>query len=131
MLLPAYLRVLSALWPTTFPVHPNWKSDETHEAYWSHTASLEHIDPVAVGGTETEDNWITTSMARNQVRSRYTLDSLGWKIMPRALLADWDGGVRTFVDLLHANPALLESAHGAYLRRWQLTVTQAEIIDQQ
>ncbi len=119
LLLSAYLRALSVLWPETFPYHPNWKSDEAHEAYWTHTASLEHIDPVSIGGVEAEDNWITTSMARNQVRSRYSLEALGWKVQPRNPLPDWDGGLETFFDLLKAQPALREGAHSVYFKRWQ------------
>ncbi len=86
LLLPAYLRALSVLWPEAFPYHPNWKSDETHEAYWTHTASLE---------------------------------ALGWKVQPRNPLPDWDGGLKTFFDLLEAQPALLKGAHSAYFKRWQ------------
>jgi len=62
---------------------PSWKAEETRRAYWLQTASLEHLDPVCVGGPEQLDNWATTSMARNQVRSRFALESLGWAIRPR------------------------------------------------
>lgn len=127
LVLPAYLRALSCLWPEVVPYHPNWKSDETHEAYWTHTASLEHIDPVAIGGIEAEDNWITTSMARNQVRSRYSLEALGWQVQPRNPLADWDGGIRAFNALLKAYPALLDGPHRTYLERWQ-SLTNSELI---
>lgn len=119
LLLPAYLRALSALWPETFPYHPNWKSEYTHEAYWSHSASLEHIKPVAIGGIEADDNWITTSMARNQLRSRFSLEKLGWQVLPRAPLADWDGGRLALISLLDAFPHLLDGAHSAYLARWR------------
>ena len=122
LVLPAYLRALSALWPEIVPYHPNWKSDETHEAYWTHTASLEHIDPVAVGGAGAEGNWITTSMARNQVRSRYSLEALGWQVQPRDPLSDWDGGVQALLKLLAAHTALLDGQHGAYLARWRSLV---------
>ncbi len=120
LLFPPYLRVLSALWPDAFPYHPNWKSELTHAAYWSHTASLEHVASVAIGGAEAEDNWITTSSARNMVRSRYSLDALGWTVLRREPLPDWDGGLQTFRDLLQAHPDLLDSAiHGAHLKLWQ------------
>ena len=122
LVLPAYLRALSARWPEVVPYHPNWKSDETHEAYWSHTASLEHIDPVAIGGAEAEGNWITTSMARNQVRSRYSLEALGWRVQPRHPLKDWDGGLEAFLAILDAFPSLLVGPHGTYLSRWQKLV---------
>lgn len=119
LVLPAYLRALSVLWPEVVPYHPNWKSDKTHEAYWTHTASLEHIDAVAVGGAEAEGNWITTSMARNQVRSRYSLEALGWKVQPRCSTNEWDGGLKAFLELLDRYPELLNSRHGAYFKQWR------------
>jgi hypothetical protein len=119
LLFPPYLRALSAIWPEAFPYHPHWKSEVTHEAYWTHTASLEHVEPVAIGGAEAEDNWITTSGARNQVRSRYSLEALRWKVGPRCPLPDWDGGLRAFIDLLEVHPALLEGPDGAHFKKWQ------------
>ncbi|MBI1651175.1 hypothetical protein [Hyphomicrobium sulfonivorans] len=122
LLLPAYLRALSALWPETVPYHPNWKSEETHEAYWSHTASLEHINPISIGGAEAGGNWITTSMARNQLRSRFSLEALGWQVQPRSPLSDWDGGVGALLSLLKAHPNLLEGPHGTYLKKWRTLI---------
>lgn len=117
---PPYLRALSALWPEKFPYHRNGKSEITHIAYWSHLASLEHVEPVATGGPEAEDNWITTSMARNMVRSRFSLAALDWTVKPRAPLSDWDGGVGAMLDLLRAYPHLLDDEkHGMALRQWQ------------
>lgn len=124
LLFPPYLRVLSALWPETFPYHSNWKSEVTHAAYRSHTVSLEHVEPVAIGGAEAEDNWITTSAARNQVRSRFSLDALGWQIQPRNPLPNWDGGLRSFLRLLEAHGELLEGPHGPYLKQWQKLVRE-------
>jgi hypothetical protein len=117
-----YLTALSGIWPATFPAHPHGKSDEAHEAYWTHFASVEHLDPVSTGGMETADNWITTSMARNQVRSRYSLEALGWKVQPRDPLPDWDGGLQAFLKLLEAFPALL--SQGSYLKRWHKLVLE-------
>lgn len=120
---PGYLTALSAAWPETFPAHPNWKADAAHDVYWTHSASLEHVDPVSIGGAESEENWITTSMARNQVRSRYPLQRLGWEICPRAAPADWDGGLAQFRVLLERYPKLLsDQPWGGYLRRWHLAI---------
>ena len=110
-----YLWAISALWPDTFPAHPHGKSDEAHEAFWTHFASVEHLDPIATGGTETEDNWITTSMARNQVRSRYSLEALGWKVQQRTPLREWDGGIATFLELFDRFPELRATPR---LKRW-------------
>lgn len=123
LVFPGYLTLLSAVWPETFPGHPNWKTDAAHDAYWTHSASLEHLDPVASGGAETDDNWITTSMARNQVRSRYPLQSLGWTVQARARRDDWDGGLGQFKRLIANRPELLShAAWGRYLERWHRAV---------
>lgn len=120
---PGYLTCLSAVWPETFPAHPNWKADAAHDVYWTHSASLEHVDPVSVGGAEAEENWITTSMARNQVRSRYPLQSLGWEVRPRAATSDWDGGLAQFRVLLERYPKLLcDQSWGSNLKRWDSVV---------
>lgn len=119
LLLPAYLRVLSALYPDAFPYHQNWKAEETHPAYWSHTASLEHVEPVSVGGAEHLDNWVTTSMARNQVRSRFALESLGWAVRPRSTDSDWDGGISAFIALSDTDGVLTNPHHGSYIARWR------------
>ncbi len=124
-----YLTALSALWPEAFPAHPHGKSDEAHDAYWSHFASVEHVDPVSIGGKESKDNWITTSMARNQVRSRYSLHALGWSIRARERSDDWDGGTSLFIQLIQAHPGLLDDARwGQYLRRWHKIVPTQEAL---
>jgi hypothetical protein len=57
------------------------------------------------------------------VRSRYHLDSLGWTVLRREPLLDWDGGLQAFHDLLQAHPELLDDrVHGAHLKRWQKIV---------
>lgn len=122
LLFSGYLWALSALWPETFPTHPHGKSDEAHEAYWTHFASVEHLDPISTGGSETADNWITTSMARNQVRSRYSLEALGWQVQARCSSSEWDGGLNAFVKLVDRYPELLKGRYGPYLNRWKKLV---------
>ena len=111
---------MSVLWPETFPTHPNWKTEECHDAYWSHTASLDHVEPVSVGGKEAADNWVTTSAARNMVRSRFSLDSLGWAPGPRQPSDGWDGGVQLFLAMMECHRSKLErSERGKYLLKWE------------
>lgn len=124
LLLPAFLRTLSALYPYAFPYHPNWKSEETHPAYWWHTASLEHVTPNSIGGAEHRDNWVTTSMARNQVRSRFSLEVLGWKLHPRSVGNEWDGGVGAFIALSGADDVETHPLHGSYIIRWRKLVLE-------
>ena len=45
------LNVLSRLFPIEFPTHVGWKIGVIHPAYWSHSTTLEHIVPMARGGS--------------------------------------------------------------------------------
>lgn len=118
LFLPQFLRAVGLLWPRTVPWQRNGKAQHTHEANWTHMASLEHVEPNSVGGAESEENWITTSMGRNQVRSRYPLEHLGWRILPREPLADWDGGCQAFVGLVERYPQILTDSGSNDLARW-------------
>ena len=119
------MTTLSSLWPETFPAHKHGKAELSHDAYWTHFASLEHVDPAAIGGADKKDNWITTSMARNQVRSRYQLADLVWSIQPRNVDPSWDGGVKHFLGLLEAYPSMKQNPEwGRYLARWERLVRE-------
>ena len=54
LILPPVLRVLSAVMPSEFPFHRNWKMIETHQAYWELFPTLDHIVPIARGGADRE-----------------------------------------------------------------------------
>lgn len=88
---PAVLRVLSKLLPHHIPFHRNWKMTETHPAYWELVPTIDHIIPVALGGIDSEENWVTTSMLRNAAKANWTLDELGWKLLPPGDFSQWDG----------------------------------------
>lgn len=129
LFLPAYLVTLSTLWPSIFPAHRNGKAELAHDAYWTHIASLEHVDPIATGGRDSDENWITTSMARNQVRSRYPLETLEWTILPISQCPEWDGGLRNFMKLIDLYPNLLAHPNwGSYLTRWRKAVLKCEAV---
>lgn len=67
---PAVLRLLSRLLPRDFPYHPNWKMTETHPAYWEVIPTIDHIVPIARGGSDSEDNWVLRpccGMPRNPI----------------------------------------------------------------
>jgi hypothetical protein len=44
------MRLLSELFPEQFPYHRNWKTSETHQAYWSVSATHDHVVPLSRGG---------------------------------------------------------------------------------
>ena len=115
LIFPGVLRLLSLHLPTDFPFHPNWKMSETHEAYWELSATVDHVVPVTRGGANSEENWVTTSMRRNSAKANWTLEELGWTLLPPGRLDDWDGLLSWFRNHLHRNQQFLANSH---VRRW-------------
>lgn len=98
---PGALRLLSLLLPEEFPAHPNWKMSESHIVYWELFPTIDHVLPVARGGADDESNWVTTSMLRNSAKSNWTLEELGWELLPAGDFNEWDGlsdWFRSYVD---------------------------------
>jgi len=58
LVFPGTLRLLSRLLPSEFPYHLNWKMTETHMVYWELFPTVDHIIPVARGGTDDDTNWV-------------------------------------------------------------------------
>lgn len=116
LLFPPVLRVLSHVLPDAFPYHKNWKADSSHRAYWDLGATVDHLVPVARGGTNDESNLVTTSMARNAAKMHWTLEELGWELQPSGDINDWDGMLRWFIEYTAKNPeALLDGG----MRGWR------------
>jgi hypothetical protein len=87
---PRVLRQLSVALPDAFPYHPNWKFGASHLLFWTHSTSLEHLVPLARGGADSRENFVTTCYACNDARSDFTLEELGWVLLPRTH-DEWDG----------------------------------------
>ncbi|HZP93434.1 MAG TPA: hypothetical protein VFB20_11220 [Burkholderiales bacterium] len=81
LIFPGTLRLLSKLLPDEFPAHPNWKMSESHEIYWELFPTIDHVVPVARGGADAPENWVTTSMVRNAAKANWTLEELGWVLL--------------------------------------------------
>jgi hypothetical protein len=64
LVFPGTLRMLSAMFPTLFPFHSNWKTDACHFAFYELFPTVDHLVPVSRGGADAEDNFVTTSMLR-------------------------------------------------------------------
>lgn len=116
LVFPGALRLLSHLLPREFPFHPNWKMTETHPAYWQLTPTVDHLVPVCLGGSDAEENWVTTSMVRNAAKANWTIEQLGWTIHPPGILQEWDGQLGWFKSYVAENPAVLKQVSG--LRVW-------------
>ncbi len=115
LVFPGTLRLLSKLLPVEFPFHPNWKMSETHPAYWELTPTVDHVRPVARGGADNETNWVTTSMLRNSAKSNWTLEELGWPLLPPGDFNQWDGLLEWFRVYLEQYP---DHLHDKTIRHW-------------
>ena len=115
LVFPPVLRVLSAALPAEFPYHPNWRTDVTHPAYWEVGATVDHVVPVTRGGADDESNWVTTSMARNSAKMNWSLEELGWALMPPGDFRQWDGLLGWFLQYAAAHPEALANAS---VRQW-------------
>lgn len=116
LVFPAALRLISYILPDEFPSHPNWKMSETHIAFWELFPTVDHVVPVARGGEDVEQNWVTTSMLRNSAKAHWTLEELDWKLHPAGDVSEWDGLMGWFLDYVEMNPKFLSDR---YLLIWQ------------
>lgn len=115
LLNPGFLKTLSYYMPEVFPYHAHWKMDECHDAYWVFVPTVDHIYPVALGGADSEENWATTSMLHNSIKSNWTLEQLQWDLYNAGNYEEWDGLTALFVKLVDTDSSLLEDA---YIKKW-------------
>ena len=112
---PGLLKVLSYYMPDVFPYHSHWKMENCHNAYWELVPTLDHIFPIALGGSDDKENWTTTSMLHNSIKSNWTLKQLNWKLYESGDFKVYDGLTSLFVQLVEADEALLNDS---YIYRW-------------
>ena len=123
LVFPGALRLLSQLLLEEFPAHRNWKMAESRIVYWELYPTVDHIVPLARGGSDDESNWITTSMLRNSAKSNWTLEELGWTLSPPGQLHDWDGLTGWFLKFAGKDPEILRDG---YIDRWYRAATRME-----
>lgn len=112
---PGLLKVLSNYMPDIFPYQAHGKMDECHISYWELLPTIDHKVPVALGGSDEAENWVTTSMLHNSIKSNWTLEQLHWKLYDPGDYAKWDGLTSLFAKIVNANPALQDDL---YIRKW-------------
>jgi hypothetical protein len=122
LVFPGSLRLLSRLMPDEFPAHKNWKMTASHIVYWELFPTVDHILPVARGGADDESNWATTSMLRNSAKSNWTLDELGWTLLPPGDYAVWDGLLGWFISYVAQDKS---HVCDKYVRRWHKAALRA------
>lgn len=112
---PGVLKILSFFCPDEFPYHPHGKMTEGHVAYWELFPTIDHLIPIARGGKDNVENWVTTSMLHNQVKNNWTLEQLNWELHDPGDLNDWDGLTVKFIGFVSQNPNLLNDN---YISSW-------------
>lgn len=124
---PGALRLLSLVLPNEFPAHPNWDMSKSHFGFWELFPTIDHLVPVARSGADDDTNWVTTSMLRNSAKAHWTLEELGWSLLPAGGSMTWDGLATWYVDYLTRHPQF--SVDHLYLRRWfsATVAVQAEL----
>jgi hypothetical protein len=90
---------------------------EGHIAYWELFPTIDHIVPVARGGQDSPDNWICCSMLTNSIKSNWTLEELGWELLPPGKPEKWDGMLGWFVSQVTRMPSVLVAP---YFKRWPM-----------
>ena len=123
LLFPGIFRILKLELPLDFPAHSNWKMTETHMVYWELFPTIDHILPIARGGKDIEENWVTTSMVRNSAKANWTLEEVGWTIKDKGNLEEWDGLSNLFLRIVGQSETL---GADPYIRRWRAALQNAK-----
>ena len=123
LIFPGVLAILSSTMPDVFPYHDNWKTDQCHQAWWDLFPSIDHIVPLAFGGTNDEDNLVCTSMKRNMAKATSSLEEIGWELHPAGKLPEWDGMMLWFVTYAQRYHQIRDNA---YIREWYETFQKSE-----
>ena len=112
---PGVLKIITFYCPAEFPYHPHGKMTEGHVAYWELFPTIDHVIPIARGGKDTIENWVTTSMLHNQVKNNWTLEQLNWTLHSPSEIKDWDGLTAAFIEFVSQHTELLQDK---YISSW-------------
>jgi hypothetical protein len=115
LVFPAALRLLSRYLPRAFPFQRHWKMSACHIAYWELCATIDHVVPKALGGTDSETNWVSCSMLTNNIKANWTLEELQWQLQPAGQIGEWDGLLGWFIRQVANDQAVLQDP---YIKRW-------------
>ena len=112
---PGILKIFSFYFPNEFPYHPHGKMTEGHISYWELFPTIDHIYPIAMGGIDASENWATTSMLNNAVKSNWSLEQLRLELHPAGNFDEWDGLTKLFVEIVGKDEELLKDS---YIKTW-------------
>lgn len=121
LVFPPVLKIMSNALPMDFPYHPHWKMDQCHVAYWELYPTVDHVVPLARGGNGDETNLVCTSMLSNGAKANWTLEELGWQLLPAGDIQRWDGLVGWFLEYTEEHQEALEDQ---LVKRWYTAATR-------
>ncbi len=113
------LRLLSRRYPDLLPFHSNWKRGECHPVFWTHSASCDHIIPLARGGCSGPENLATACYMCNDMKSQWLLSELRWTLADPSN-EGWDGLSNLYSSMFEGSDARQE----AYFRNWLRALKQ-------
>jgi hypothetical protein len=121
LVFPPVLKIMSNALPMDFPYHPHWKMDQCHVAYWELYPTVDHVVPLARGGNGDETNLVCTSMLSNGAKANWTLEELGWQLLPAGDIQRWEGLVGWFLEYTEEHQEALEDQ---LVKRWYTAATR-------
>ena len=116
LVFPGTLRLIHKILPSEFPFQKNWKMSETHIAFWDLLPTMDHVVPIARGGTDSVENLVSTSQLKNSIKSNWLLEELGWQLHPISNNVEWVGLTGWFLEYVDRNPEYLTDP---YIRAWR------------
>jgi hypothetical protein len=101
-ILTPVMELLGVLYPKIFPFQSEgWKAGITHPAVIARSPAVDHVEPIAHGGSNDDENLATACWPCNAIKSDFTLELLGWTLRPISD-GDWDGLTRYYRELWKA-----------------------------
>lgn len=90
------MELLGVLYPNSFPFQSaGWRAGVTHPAVIARSPAVDHVEPVAWGGSNEDANLVTACTPCNSIKADMTIEVLGWQV--QAITdTDWDGLARYY-----------------------------------
>jgi hypothetical protein len=98
---------------------------ECHPAFWQLAATVDHVVPVTLGGSNEEANLVTTSMQRNMAKGNFALEDLDWTLHPPGV-GSWDGLTAWFVGYVEDN--LQSLIVDSQVKEWYLVARRQNLV---
>lgn len=115
LIFPGALLLLGEIFPDAFPTpkgSDGWRVGQCHPVYWSLWPTVDHIIPVAKGGSDAMDNLVTTCQIVNSAKGPWTGEEapaqVRFTLLPieDARRTFWHGAYEWFLARMRATPEL-------------------------